>query len=1068
MSMSSRTHVVCLVAALVLSMSAFGAPVKVGPTKEHKGVILGKISLPAEGLWQAPPADDPSGLSQIHLLPPAALIEKRTGRRMAGVMRKRKIDRARSALNNISWSLQNYADKHEGNLPKTMEEFFDSKEGHGNKAWLARSIYNTGIGPQPKGPFLFLVPGVPLLKERDTRPVQTLVMELRPYVSDGKHWIITNRREVKRVKIDAALLKKHGLTILPILAKDVPAARVESRTYTLLALKRGAKAPAATLTLTNSETGKSLDCRWAYAKAAAGGEKIFQKWAYARASAWAESTTTGDVSVLKNWIAISMRQAKSEDERILSQIAPENRGRRRGRNTSLFNILGGRAAIRETLQMQLIRPADEKKEEARTVAIGEVKGVTVKSHPYAKMLGNKAGGRIGMAELVPADRFFMHFSKPAALLNLAKGGGGLGAQLGLAAGSAHDYDLVALYKARLGLNTGLSKVLIEQGIITELAFMAPDLFFMDGTDITTVSRIPTMTVVLPMLQRMGLAGLKDGAIIERATTVGTKAWWAVKGELLIASTHKGELERTLALINAKGKGSLGKSAEFRYMLTQLAPTKDTAGFAYLSDGFIRRLVGPEVKIGQYRRMMVRAEMEQCAAAAMLYRLDRHPEKPRVETLCAKGYLPGSFKNAPYAIDGQLRVHSTKWGTLDQMESLLHNPITSLTASEKKAYDTYRDEYTRFWRNFFDPIAMRLDVKEGQAELTTFILPLLDSPMYEQIRHMVASKGRGQPMRIPKISPDPVLMVSVNLTEQAWQRMLKDMIDPDFFDYLPIDPRILDQLGPSIHMAVFDSDPIIGLGSGDIFGAFGGNAMRMRSEMVAIPVMLSSLTRPCKLFIELKDPKAVKAMLARGANGRVKRERGFISMATSIVRLAGRDAWMYTINFENVIKLRFSGEVVGNYLVISNRPWAHAAKVAGVEKPSLRGAALQAWPYAPKAGLPALYTATQESLRKAAFKGNEYLLPFALVGDGNIENARSLHARVLGFKPIHPGNGTWLLKDGVLRSSTFGAFGDAMQPTFKKGEDFGVLQGVKHLGLNMQLEDEGLRAILMWKWGGTKP
>jgi len=50
------------------------------------------------------------------------------------------------------------------------------------------------------------------------------------------------------------------------------------------------------------------------------------------------------------------------------------------------------------------------------------------------------------------------------------------------------------------------------------------------------------------------------------------------------------------------------------------------------------------------------------------------------------------------------------------------------------------------------------------------------------------------------------------------------------------------MGPAVHLAIGDSDPIIALGTGDIMGAFGGNAAMMRrGEMFFIPIAISVLS-----------------------------------------------------------------------------------------------------------------------------------------------------------------------------------------------------------------------------------
>src|SRR6266536_2644266 len=96
-----------------------------------------------------------------------------------------------------------------------------------------------------------------------------------------------------------------------------------------------------------------------------------------------------------------------------------------------------------------------------------------------------------------------------------------------------------------------------------------------------------------------------------------------RGDLLLVSTSRAELQA----IAAVGGASLGRSAEFRYMLTQLPLKKDTRALIYFSDPFIRRMVGPAVKIGQLRRMRARAEMEMITAGALLYTLDGNRDTP---------------------------------------------------------------------------------------------------------------------------------------------------------------------------------------------------------------------------------------------------------------------------------------------------------------------------------------------------------------------------------------------------------------------------------------------------------
>ena len=65
------------------------------------------------------------------------------------------------------------------------------------------------------------------------------------------------------------------------------------------------------------------------------------------------------------------------------------------------------------------------------------------------------------------------------------------------------------------------------------------------------------------------------------------------------------------------------------------------------------------------------------------------------------------------------------------------------------------EYSQCWRQFFDPIGMRLDDAPGGAlELSTFILPLIDSQLYDALRGIIESRERGPASAAPRLACPP--------------------------------------------------------------------------------------------------------------------------------------------------------------------------------------------------------------------------------------------------------------------------------------------------------------------------
>jgi len=870
--------------------------------------------------------------------------------------------------------------------------------------------------------------------------------------------------------------------------------------WTVTTLARGVQGKSLALRFHDDRSDAVRDCRLSLVKGAKGDDELVKVWANARVAHWRELAGSGDAPVLSTWLAIQNG----------TPIRDRNADRRnrRGRSTSALAVLGGRAAVRETLQMQLLQTEARDKPETRDIPIGNVEGVTVKSHPFEKMLAGKPGGRLPLAELVPDDRFFIHFAKPAQLVDMLDKSAGVLARLGgVATSGSIQYDLLPRYLNRLGLTEPAVRAFLKGGAVSELAISTPDLFFIEGTDVTVVARVPALKLAIPLLARLGVPGLRDGETATVRTPSGRDCWWAPRGDLLVISTNKGELDSVLALADADGKGSLGRSAEFRYMLTQQAPGKDTVGYAYLSDSFIRRMVSPAVKIGQLRRMRARGQLEALGASALLYKADRRPGEPTLHNMESLGYLPphvqesylytmtraaeryeadghkrpqtkaeliaqllklGYMKEHPedceIELTGDLLPTSATWGTLSDMDTLLDNPVTHVTKSEAQAYEGYLESYTRFWRQFFDPIAMRLDMPgEHQAELTVFILPLLDNTIYDGVRQALASRETGKPMRAPRMTPEPTLMLSVNLKPEVWAQAAEGF-DDAFGRYTRIDSTLLDHLGPTVHVAFMDADPVVALGSGDALGAFGMLQGGGRSEMLAVPVILAGVTRPCKLLVELDDADAVLRILRRTPSSTHRERGGFLGTTIEFRKVAGRDAWVYTISIEGLIKLRYGIEVQDSYLVISNLPWSGRSAVKGSDVLALRSAGLRLFPGAIEKELSALHTAAMDNRRRAALRGASYLHPLMEAGAKDLNAAAKRHQALFGFRPVHPSGGTWVWQDGEIQSDMFGTITRQSQPEYTPGDrQFGLLGGLDKFHVTMQLEDTGLRTKMRWTW-----
>ncbi len=1016
-------------------------------------ILSALVDLPADGRWQI--AESPSqGLADIYLTPTVEAQERLKGKRYQFQIDEQKKGSGRLPLLKYYWSCLEYAQKHDGKAPESLTELKDREEK-----------YRRFNAEEREGHFF--IPGLRLLTDpadRRSRVEEPVVMgfETAPPVDDGKHWVLMSNGDTERREIDKQLFEKYDVELEP--GVKPASERMDNWsinvTYRIFARRISPEPEPVTLTVSNSDQGTRADIEWDPAQRETGDRKMLEEWSNLRVLR--DLPVTGiqrnESTLLHYWLE------QMDDLYDIPGIRTSGRRRgRRGRRTSVFGMLGGRAAIRETLQLQNLTDNRKSKKDARTLPVSEIEGVTVESHPYGGMLGESEGGRLEIAELIPKDRFLAYFAKPQSMLQFLDGGSEFIFRAGSAyTGRSLERNLLKRYLGKMGVSETWLRTFLKTGSAEELAVAMPDLFVIDGTEFTVVARLRSPDLAKPALKMLGIEDLGEGAVHQ--TISGGKAFWALKGDFLIVSTHQDEIRKVLDLHSNDGRNSLGRSAEFRYMLSQQPIEEQTSMYVYFSDPFIRRMVGPKVKIGQLRRLQARFELESITAGALLYKYDGYSGDPSLDKLMEMGYV--DLNRPLMASDAQLgkneRASSPVYGNPGDMASLLDNPVTKVTPSEKRLYADYVEDYNRFWRQYFDPIALRLNEPDEQSyELSVFILPLIDSALYEGLKQkLAAAEDQEGELIVPEVEPAPVASISLNLPERMWVDYSKDLRKGFFEEMMGLDGAMLDYLGPDVHLAVADAAPIIGTGSGDLAG-IAGVIPGFNDDMMMIGAMISMLTRPCALLVGVKDPDAVRHFLRNAKMGMLGDDNRWFDL--SVCKVTGKDKWLFTWNIEDVLHTRFGVEVQDRYLVIKNLPLNIPLNVVGRRDFEGRTAHMRLDPGACEEQLPALFASAAARRRAAALSGIRSLAPLLLTTADSVQEAQDRHTDLLGYRPLHPGDGEWDWDGRKLKSSLYGSPSKPLQPPYEPGDrDFGVLQGVKNLEVDMRLEGEGFHATTRWE------
>lgn len=1045
---------------------------------------VGKVSLPADGLWRIHAPNSLDTVREVYLMPTQPSRIRQMGNRMLAALQEREIQSNRWQVQMGFEACRQFAQEHAGVGPKTISDLSgDKRWNYVNERWGKSYPPRTELRdfvddePQP-GPAVHLLPQVyfdfadpdpetrvdaaasTVVDETDSTTQirksvpqekrSALAFELRPFIDDGKHWVLYTDGNCERVEIDAELIQSQNVKIRPWVNQDPAKIAAEQGTleYRVVLVAKDTLSATVDLDAYNQVLDQQLRIRWRVADGAdVQYREIRETVSNARKFAWQPYAAAAGGGVLKVW-----DQSGQVDQ---PTSTPQ-------RSLSMFSVLGGRAAIEETLQLQDLAVAQSADE--ATVELSSLSGVTVNSHPFEEMLGGGVGGSLEMANYVPPDRLFIYVGKPESIASLLDSGAPFIASMGTAlTGNSLHYNLESRYLAKLGMTRDWVDLVLTSGLTSELVMFAPDLFFIEGTDVTIAARLRQPQLLQKLLGLLGAATLNAESVLTIPTGPSDSAYFALRDDLLFVSTNRNELQQSLDLLQQHGEDSLGSTAEFRYMLTQLPVNAETRIYAYLSDPFVRRLVSPEVKIGQRRRMLAKAKMEALTAQNLLARLDGQTEPGTPADMIQRRYLPRGWQNQDLSVEENGLVRSQHYGTLRNMRSLREDPIEKVTPAEAEAYRMYEENYSRYWRRFFDPIAIRLDdVGKDQLELATFILPLVDNSIYNGLKMVLAHQDDQSSLSIPIVEPTPVLQFSANLKDEAWQQVAGNF--SEFFTrYSGASPAMLDDFGPSVSVAIFDADPIIAIGSGDIFGAYGGDVLRgSGNEMLMLPIALSMLTRPCSILVETKSPLRTSQYLRQAALVGVAPERRQRGFDVSFYQVGDRDEWVWTMDLFGVVKLRYGVEVVGKYLVIRNIPWSSDDRVVSVAPADLNAAMLQANPSACKQQLPGLFAAASDAQRRAVMSGLGRLYPFMLAGASSVEAAASEHQRLYGFYPQQHAGDEWHWQDFRMTSHDYGEPTQQRQPAFDPQQPFGLMNRIDSIQLNMQFEADGLRSTVRWR------
>ena len=638
----------------------------------------------------------------------------------------------------------------------------------------------------------------------------------------------------------------------------------------------------------------------------------------------------------------------------------------------LFSTFTGALAVQESLQLDRMRVPPRRRpgqEPPRPEIIDIVKlhGPEIKSHPWKKMLGDKKPDIDALARMVPEDFYFVQFRSLNKMLDVLDSGDLWSLHLfNQAQRDARTQQIGERLRRQLAVKTNRLLRPFYDTVVEEVAVTGSDLFAAEGSDVTLLFRAKQ-----PDVLKKRMDGFLDDAIKSRPDAkrregefLGVPYVQVSTPErdihvfsaypqpgLHVRSNSKLGMYRVLEAIkgqtsDGKAVRRLGDSTEYAYIRTLMPRgAKEEDGFIYLSDPFIRHLVGPTLKLTERRRMLCYNHLRMIGHASMLYRTEYGRAPKSLADLERADCCPGKFnKDDLVCMDGGKYTLSadglhgvcSHHGHADRLVPCCETALAWVFPDEAEEYEQFRHDYNQYWRTYFDPIALRIQVAPRRYRLETIVLPLINNSIYTGLSSMLG--GKPQPLDDLPVSRRNIFDMAVRLNKQELLKTVDLDKQVQSLLALPggggggldVSTFLTKGLGDQVGVHVCDAVPLFDLDSPQLlswlFNDFRGNGMRLNTGELPLLLALTSFNSPLYLSFPVKDEKVVDAFLQRLDKVLADRARrgsniGWFSWAEDFYKVPLKTGVLMRSHAFSLgpIKWRFHWARIGKGLYVASKP-----------------------------------------------------------------------------------------------------------------------------------------------------
>lgn len=611
----------------------------------------------------------------------------------------------------------------------------------------------------------------------------------------------------------------------------------------------------------------------------------------------------------------------------------------------LYGVFTGALAIQEMLQRQTLSGAGRRGD--LDLHISTLSPPQLRPLDYARLLQEKLTKQKiepkphQVSRIVPEDQYLLHFNSMRGandLFDLANHWGDN--LLRMFTVQARDNRLQEKLEDQLCLRRDPLTRLFADEVVAELAVTGSDPFVLEGTDVTLIFRLKKPAVFQKAAQGwLEQVKKKFPEMTEREFNYrGHKVSAHYTNDRVVSSfvtTHDDYaiFSNSHAAIRKIVDTAIGKlprladALDYRYVTTILPPQDDQhGGYFYASEAFVRRLIGPEWKIAERRRVECFNNLVMLNNASMFYRLE-FGQSPAALTDLVQGRFVDLDKVAcphggAYAYDAQ---NDTCTCSLhNRLKYLTPNaelPVLKVSRGEQEEYERYKTGYQTFWQTVFDPIAVRIRTMP-QVKLEVCVLPFANGGLYGELRSWVDDKP--QALETRRIAPSAVASLAAVRGRKNIAGLLRAV--PGIPEALQADPTLTDLgwLGDRAALHLCDSDTILEIDPtrlNELSLPFLGKFSATQQLMVAAAIQATK--SPAYLTIDVED-RDKAARLLEQLSARIFLQKGnVLGLPTRLdaYRLPDYQKHaLYVLSYQvHALKIRLHVALVGNQLVAATKP-----------------------------------------------------------------------------------------------------------------------------------------------------